>query len=189
MLATEAVNWIAERRKKPFFLYVPLTAVHLPINEPQPWLDKVPKSITSEIGRYYAACVMHLDAPVGRILTALEDKGVRKNTLVVFTSDNGGSTTTNNTQSYPPDDSPSGRLTANNCMLRGQKGNVYEGGTRVPTLVSWPGKIAARQDPTPVFIADWMPTFCQLVGFEPYGDLHWDGTVLSGLLLRGARIS
>lgn len=188
LLAKEAVKWIAARRDKPFFLYIPFTAVHLPINEPKPWLDKVPKTITSEIGRHYAACVMHLDDAVGRILKALDERGVRENTLVVFTSDNGGSTATNNTQPYPPDDSPSGRLTANNGPLRGQKGSVYEGGTRVPTLVSWPGKIAARQESTPVFIADWMPTFCQLAGYRSDTDLLWDGVSLSALLLNGKPI-
>ena len=188
LLTNEAVEWIADRGNEPFFLYVPFTAVHLPINEPDSWLDRVPESITSEIGRHYAACVMHLDDSVGRILKALDDKGVRENTLVVFTSDNGGSTTTNNTQPYPPDDSPSGRLTASNGSLRGQKGSVYEGGTRVPTLISWPGKIAASQERTPVFIADWMPTFCQLAGFQSERDLRWDGASLAGLLLEGKPI-
>ncbi len=185
LLANEAVRWIGERDDQPFFLYVPFTAVHLPINEPQSWLDKVPASISSEIGRHYAACVMHLDDAVGRVLRALEEKGIRDNTLVVFTSDNGGSTTTNNTQPYPPDDSPAGRLTANNGPLRGQKGTVYEGGTRVPTLVSWPGKIAAREEPTPVAIMDWMPTFCQLAGYAPQADLDWDGVSLVELLQSG----
>jgi arylsulfatase A-like enzyme len=72
--------------------------------------------------------------------------------------------------------------------LRGQKGSVYEGGTRVPTLVSWPGKIAARQERTPVFISDWMPTFCQLAGYESKVDLRWDGTDLSRLLVERTRL-
>jgi arylsulfatase A-like enzyme len=155
----------------------------LPINEPKEWLARVPESITSEIGRHYAACIMHLDDGVGRILKALDEKGVRENTIFVFTSDNGGSTTTNNTQPYPPDDSPSGKLTANNAPLRGQKGTVYEGGTRATTLISWPGKIAAAKDSTPTYIADWMPTFCHLAGYESTQDLKWDGTDLSALLL------
>ena len=184
LLTNEAVKWIEGRTEKPFFLYVPFTAVHLPINEPQAWLDKVPNSITRDIGRHYAACVMHLDDAVGRILTALEKKGLRKNTLVVFTSDNGGSTATNNTQPYPADDSPAGKLPASNRPLRGQKGSVYEGGTRVPTVVSWPEKITRRQESTPVFIADWMPTFCQLAGYQPPDGLRWDGTDLSPLLLQ-----
>lgn len=185
LLTQEAVDWIANRSDQPFFLYVPFSAVHLPINEPREWLAKVPESISTEIGRQYAACVMHLDDSVGRIIDALEQKGVRENTLLVFTSDNGGSTATNNTQPYPPDDSPAGALTANNGPLRGQKGSVYEGGTRVPTLVSWPGKIPARKEHTAVCIVDWMPTFCGLAGYESAENLGWDGIDLSPLLLRG----
>lgn len=183
LLTNEAVEWIGERNdQKPFFLYVPFTAVHLPINEPQEWVARAPASFTSEVDRHYAACVMHLDDSVGRILAALDKKGVRKNTLVVFTSDNGGSTATNNTQPYPPDDSPSGRLPANNGSLRGQKGSVYEGGTRVPTIVSWPGKLEPRKESAAVFIADWMPTFARLAGFAAGYDPRWDGVDLSPLL-------
>ena len=185
LLTHEAVVWIEKRSDQPFFLYIPFSAVHLPINEPQEWLAKVPDSMTSQIGRQYAACVMHLDDSVGRIVTALERKSLRENTLLVFTSDNGGSTATNNTQPYPPDDSPSGKLTANNGDLRGQKGSVYEGGTRVPTLVSWPGNVPARTESTPVCIVDWMPTFCKLAGFESAEKIQWDGTDLSSLVLLG----
>lgn len=185
LLADEAVEWIAAREGKPFFLYVPFTAVHLPINEPKEWLEKVPNTISREIARQYAACVMHLDDAVGRILNALEDKDVRNETLFVFTSDNGGSRATNNTQPYPPDDSPSGRLTANNAPLRGQKGTVYEGGTRVPTLVSWPGRICPGKQATPVYIVDWMPTFSVLADYQPSRNLKWDGADLSTLLLKG----
>ena len=183
LLTREAVHWIDQRGEEPFFLYVPFTAIHLPINEPESWLAKVPDEITSEIGRQYAACVMHLDDSVGKILAALDRKGFRENTLVVFTSDNGGSTATNNTQPYPVDDSPPGKLTANNSPLRSQKGSVYEGGTRVPTLVSWPGKVTARMEHTPVSIVDWMPTFCGLAGYEAPPKIGWDGLDLSSLIL------
>jgi arylsulfatase A-like enzyme len=185
LLTHEAISWIENRSDQPFFLYVPFTAVHLPINEPQEWLAKVPDSISSEIGRQYAACVMHLDDAVGRIVKALEDKGLRDQTLLIFTSDNGGSTATNNTQPYPPDDSPPGKLTANNGDLRGQKGTVYEGGTRVPTVVSWPGQVRTRKESTPVCIVDWMPTLCKLAEFDAAKNLQWDGIDLSPLLLRG----
>ena len=175
LLTDEAVKWIESRKDKPFFLYVPYTAVHLPVNEPKEWVDQVPASIQSTIGRHYAACIMHLDHSVGRILDALEKKGFRQNTLFLFTSDNGGSTATNNTQPYPKDDSPSGRIPTNNSPFRGQKGQVYEGGIRVPTLVSWPGTVPAGKDPTPVFIADWMPTFLSFAKYKPKQDLKWDG--------------
>ena len=192
LLTNEAISWIAgnaERGSKPFFLYVPFTAVHLPVNETEDWLDKVPAVITKSIARQYAACIMHMDHSVGRILKALAEHDLRQNTLIVFTSDNGGSWSENKDLKYPLDESVIGKLTGNNRPLRDQKGSIYEGGTRVPTLVSWPGKIAGGKNPTPVFIADWMPTFCKIAGFELGRDLVWDGTDLSSLLMQGAKIA
>lgn len=190
LLTSEAIRWISERDgTKPFFLFVPFTAVHLPVNEPEEWLEKVPANITSEIGRHYAACIMHMDDAVGKIRAALDEKGFTENTLLVFTSDNGGSTATNNTQPYPKDDSPSGKVPASNDPLRNQKGSVYEGGIRVPTLVSWPGEIEKGSVETPCFISDWMPTFCHLAGFGSEEDLKWDGMNLAPLLRSGESIA
>jgi arylsulfatase A-like enzyme len=182
LLTDEAVEWIESRGEAPFFLYVPYTAVHLPIKEPAEWLSRVPESITGEVPRHYAACVMHLDASVARIIAALEAKGVRDNTLLVFTSDNGGSTAENNDLKYPDDNCPNGRLVGNNKPLRGQKGDVYEGGTRVPTLVSWPDRVKPGRAASPAQIIDWMPTFCSLAGYKPDHDLKWDGASLASLL-------
>ena len=162
LIAAEAVQWIEARGEAPFFLYVPFTAVHLPIKEPDEWLRRVPDAIHGDVPRHYAACVMHLDDAVGRILAALEKNGKRDNTLVVFTSDNGGSTVENNDLKYPDDNCPNGKLTGNNTPWRGQKGDLYEGGTRVPTVVSWPGRVEAGKVAAPVQITDWMPTFCSL---------------------------
>jgi arylsulfatase A-like enzyme len=188
LLADEVVRWIGSRESSPFFAYVPFTAVHLPIKEPPEWLQRVPKNITGDVPRHYAACVMHLDDAVGRIIQALEDKGVRDNTLLVFTSDNGGSTVENNDLKYPDDNCPNGRLTGNNHPLRGQKGDVYEGGTRVPTLVFWPGHAKPGRVSSPVQITDWMPTFCSLSGYSPDRDLRWDGTDLTELLTNHTRL-
>lgn len=182
LLTREAVSWIASREDRPFFLYVPYTAVHLPVKEPQVWLDQVPDSVTDLVARHYAASILHLDDGVGKILQALQNKGVRRNTLVVFTSDNGGSTAENNDLKYPDDQCPNGRLPGNNLPLRGRKGNVYEGGIKVPTVVSWPAQIAAGRFDSPVQIIDWMPTFCALAGYESAQDLKWDGIDLSEAL-------
>lgn len=175
LITDEAVRWIAGRKDAPFFLYVPFTAVHLPLKEPKAWLDQVPAGLTDEVTRHYAASVMHLDAAVGRIGAALEQAGKRNNTLIVFTSDNGGSKANNHDQAYPADSYPEGRLPGNNDPLRGQKGDLYEGGIRVPALANWPGKLRPGTYHPPMHIADWMPTLCALAGYRPEKDLKWDG--------------
>ena len=187
LLAAEACQWIEDRGgDKPFFLYVPFTAVHLPIREPEAWMDRVPQEIAGKVPRQYAACILHLDDAVGRIAAALEKAGASDNTLIVFTSDNGGSTAENNDTKYPDDRCPGGKLPGNNLPLRGKKGDLYEGGTRVPTLVRWSGKIAAGTAcDAAVHVVDWMPTFCALAGSEADAQqLKWDGVniwpVISG---------
>jgi arylsulfatase A-like enzyme len=186
LITKEACEWLAARKDAPFFLYVPFTAVHLPVKEPEEWLAKVPADITGAVARHYAACILHLDAAVGQIVAALEKHGQRSNTLLVFTSDNGGSTAENNGQAYPPDDYPTGPLPGNNLPLRGEKGSVYEGGTRVPCIVSWPGTLKIGKHDAPVQIIDWMPTICAMAGFKPDKDLKWDGVNLWPQLVEGA---
>jgi arylsulfatase A-like enzyme len=184
LIAADAVRWIESRGDRPFFLYVPFTAVHLPLKEPQEWLARVPAGIQGDVPRHYAASIMHMDDAVGRIIEALSRAGRRENTLLVFTSDNGGSTAENNDLKYPDDNCPNGKLTGNNLPLRGRKGDVHEGGTRVPTIVSWPARAKPGKVETPVQITDWMPTFCALAGYQPASDLNWDGTDLTAVLLK-----
>ena len=177
LITHEAIQWLEARTDSPFFLYVPFTAVHLPVKEPEPFLDRVPASITGEVPRHYAACIMHLDDAVGRIVAALKKTGKRDRTLLIFTSDNGGSDAQNADSKYPEDDYPEGALPGNNKPLRGKKGDVYEGGIRVPTIACWPGKLKPGTTcDTPLHISDWMPTFCALAGFQADKDLKWDGT-------------
>lgn len=182
LIANEAIGWLEKNSKGPFFLYVPFTAVHLPIKEPEEYLQRVPANIHGDVPRQYAACVMHLDDAVGRIEAALDKTGQRENTLLVFTSDNGGSTAENNDTKYPLDTYPAGKLVGNNTPLRGQKGQLYEGGIRVPAIVSWPGRLKPGKRDTPVHITDWMPTFCSLAGYSASSDLKWDGADLRPLL-------
>jgi len=101
LIAAEAIRWIEARGAAPFFLYLPFTAVHLPLKEPVEWVARVPAAVQGDVARHYGAAVMHLDDAVGRIFTALEKKGRRGDTIVVFTSDNGGSTVENNDLKYP----------------------------------------------------------------------------------------
>ena len=195
LLTDEAVKWIGEKtsgeKTRPFFLYVPFTAVHLPIREPDEWLEKVPAEIEGEVPRQYSACILHLDAAVGRIVDAIDKAGQKEKTLIVFTSDNGGSTAQNNDTNYPTDNCPSGRLTGNNKPLRGQKASLYEGGIRVPTIARWPGNLQPGTSfERPVCVIDWMPTFCVLAGAKGDADsLQWDGVNLSLALSGKAELS
>jgi arylsulfatase A-like enzyme len=188
LIAAEASGWLSSRQDQPFFLYVPFTAVHLPLKEPEEWLKRVPDSITGDVPRHYAASVMHLDDAVGKILATIEKNKQRENTLIVFTSDNGGSTVENNDLKYPDDNCPSGKLPGSNRPWRGQKGDLYEGGTRVPTVVQWPGRIKPGKNDTAVQIIDWMPTFCALADYRAKADLKWDGVDLSGVLREGKEL-
>ena len=187
LIAAEAIRWLGERKDKPFFLYVPFTAVHLPVKESAEWLARVPPAIRSDGPRHYAACIMHLDDAVGRIVVALDKSGKRDSTLLIFTSDNGGSTAANSDQNYPADDYPEGKLPGNNAPLRGQKGELYEGGIRVPTFVNWPGKLRPGKCTSPAQITDWMPTLCGLAHHQTVRDLKWDGTNIWPVLAGGAK--
>lgn len=175
LITRDACEWIAARKDKPFFLYVPFTAVHIPVREPEPYVKAVPAAITDETERHYAACIMHMDEAVGRLIEAIDKTGRRDNTLILFSSDNGGVQTNNADRHYPPDHYPDGKVNGNNKPLHGNKGDVYEGGIRVPAFANWPARLKPGKLDAPVHIADWMPTLCALTGTDPGKDLKWDG--------------
>ena len=131
---------------KPWFLYFAFNAPHNPL-EARPDMLKKFAGIADERRRTYAAMVATLDESIGRVLAALESTGQRERTLIFFFSDNGGPMTKRNAN------------TSVNTPLRGQKGDVFEGGIRVPFLVSWPGKIPAGGTYSqPVISLDVLPT-------------------------------
>jgi arylsulfatase A-like enzyme len=183
LITHEAVQWIEQRGTKPFFLYVPFTAVHLPIAEPQKWMEANPQ-ITDPAHRVYAADVSHLDDCVNQIVQALEKKGVRDNTMVVFLSDNGAhQLSSNRAQTYPgADHFPDYDLGGSNKPLRGYKTQVYEGGIRTPGIVHWPSRWKPATLQVPLSITDWLPTLCAMAGVTPSASLQLDGKDISPLL-------
>jgi arylsulfatase A-like enzyme len=186
LIVREATSFLEARRRSPFFLYVAFTAVHHPLDEPRAWLDA--NKHIPENRRQYAACVQHMDDAVGRLIAALEKNGERRNTVVVFTSDNGGmGVPANDLQAYPGE-YQSGLL-GDNKPLRGRKAQVYEGGIRVPAFVNWPGHITRRRVDAPIAVVDWLPTLAKLAGFQAERDLHWDGQDVWPLLTGTARSS
>ncbi len=190
LIAREATQWldkqsIDKRGERPFFLYVPFTAIHVPMVEPEKWLQK--NAHLSDPGqRLRAACASHMDDAIGQILAVLERKKLRDNTLVIFFGDNGAHAPSDNQGGAYPGHYERVKVGNTNAPLRGFKSSVYEGGIRTPGLACWPGKLAAGEVQTPLAAIDWMPTLCALAGAKPSGDLKWDGVDIWPALTQSA---
>ena len=128
-ITEKAVNYISEpeRKTKPFFLYVPLSAPHSPVVPSKKWIGKSGINL-------HADFVLETDNSVERILKALDDAKLADNTLVIFTTDNGTSPGAKIPQLLAADHNPS-------ADLRGHKADIWEGGHRVPYVVRWPGNV------------------------------------------------
>ena len=185
LLADEASRWIRERDKeKSFFLYVPFIAPHTPLDAPEDLkaryaeMDddrKATRSKHSDDSRriaklsgrssarpMYAAVVDAMDQAVGRILKTLDDEGLADNTIVIFFSDNGGA-------AYATGG-------ADNVPLRGGKGNTFEGGIRVVSLIRWPGVIEANSRVESIIsVMDVFPSLAEASGVPIEGSRKLDG--------------
>jgi arylsulfatase A-like enzyme len=155
VLGREAASYIRKHSspsatsRQPWFLYLAFNAPHTPLQATDELLARA-KHIEDEARRGYAALLMGLDDAVGQTLAALRDSGQEENTLVFFFSDNGG---------------PIDVTHSSNRPLRGAKGTTYEGGVRVPFLVSWPAKLPQGRDyPQPVSSLDVFATAAELTG-------------------------
>jgi len=156
----EAVSFIERNKSKPFFLYLPHTFPHLPIFASKEFHGK------SANGRY-GDSVEEIDWSTGKILDALKQHGLEKNTLVIFTSDNGSN----------------GRNGGSNAPLSGAKGGTMEGGMRVPMIARWPGRIPAGSTCNELSSTmDFLPTFAALSGGWLFGN-RIDGHDITPLLI------
>ena len=143
-----AVKFIDQNRNRPFLLYVAHNMPHVPLHVSDKFRGKTPRGL-------YGDVIAEIDWSVGEILAALKRNGLEQNTWVVFTSDNGPWLNYGNHagSAYP---------------LREGKGTCWEGGTRVPCVMRWPGKIPAGTECNQMLMTiDLFPTFANLIGAEP----------------------
>lgn len=179
MFTREAKAFI-ERQKKdqPFFLYLAHGAPHYPMIAPRKYLDRFPASMDRD-RRLHAAMLAAVDDGIGEILDLLKRRGMDRDTVVYFQSDNGA------TSEARADSQGRPYRGGSNAPFRGYKGGLFEGGIRMPALMSWPGRIpAAKIVDAPAQTMDLMPTFLKWAGAEPPAGV--DGLDASAMILNGA---
>ena len=174
-LAKEAERFLEKNRDKPFFLYLPHFAVHLPVQGKTNLVEKYRakrKPGQKQVNAGYAAMIESLDDAVGRVRQKLEALKLADHTVVIFASDNGGRVPT-----------------TSNLPLRVGKGSCYEGGTRVPLIVYWPGVARAGSVcETPVISMDLFPTLVEMTGAKMPSGATPDGTSLVPLLKQSGNL-
>ena len=168
VLTDQAIDFVRRNKARPFFCYVPYNAPHDPHLVDDRWIDKyLKRGLPLRQARIYGM-VDVIDQNLGRLLKAIDDEGLRENTVVVFMTDNGGVST------------------YHKCGLRGNKGSVYEGGVRVPLFVRWPGKFPAGATVNAMAqYVDLFPTLCEIIGAPLPAGREIDGKTLLPLLKAG----
>jgi arylsulfatase A-like enzyme len=181
ILTEKAALFVRQRRSDPWLLNLNFTTPHWPWEGPGD--NVVSAGLTARIKagerrvlfhtdggsmQTYQAMVEDLDRAVGKVVSALRHSGQLEETMIFFASDNGG------------------ERFSHNWPLRGSKGDVLEGGIRVPTIVSWPGRLRGQQvDHEPVVTMDWTATFLELAGAKPDPRYPFDGISLIDHFLHG----
>jgi arylsulfatase A-like enzyme len=165
LIADEAVRFLETDRREPFFLYVAFSVPHHPVQEEAKWVEPYKDAIKNPSRRLFAASVTHMDAAVGRIIEALKKSGRFNDTFLLFTSDNGGQRDYRSATEYGGKHGPYPTL-GDNRPLRGWKGELYEGGIRVPAFAVWGDHLRpAVVDRTTSYL-DVFPTVAGLVGAD-----------------------
>ncbi len=172
-MAREAVDWMTANKDKPFFLNYWMFSVHAPFDAKKELIDKYRPRIdpkNPQRSPTYAAMIESMDDAVGTLLDSLDNLGVSDNTVIIFFSDNGGNM-------YNEVD---GTTPTSNTPLRGGKATMYEGGIRVPMIVSWPGNIAPEtKSAALVQSCDFYPTILEMLVLKAKPDQKFDGVDLS----------
>lgn len=182
LLTEDAVKFIETKRKQPFFLWLAHATPHYPLVEEEKWIAPYKDTIKDPSRRLYAASITHMDDGIGKVIAALEKTKQLDNTLIVFTSDNGGF------EKYQSKTDYGGKYAhpklGDNSPLRGWKGDLYDGGVRVPAFAYWKGKLAPAVAPEIVSMLDWYPTFARVAGAEVPAKAKVEGRDAWPILIR-----
>jgi len=183
LLGNDAVRLIkAQDAKTPLFLYLAFTAPHSPYQAPKKYLDQY-SNIADPSRRAYAAMITAMDDQIGRVVDALDQRGMRDNTIIVFQSDNGGPRDARFTGEV---DMSKSLIPADNGQWRDGKASLYEGGTRVLGLANWPGHIPAGTVlDQPMHMVDWYPTLAAIAGGSTARSKPLDGLDMGPTLTEG----
>ena len=182
MITERSVNYIHEsaRDSEPFFLYTSFNAPHYPMHAPEEYVSRFDHLPWDK--QIMAAMIACMDDGVGQIVSALEAEGIRDNTLIFFSSDNGPSRETRNWLDGTKDPYYGGTTGG----LKGHKGTCWDGGVREPAIMSWPGTIAGGQVSHEMGIMmDIFPTMLEAVGGDA-GRYDLDGVSLLDMVVNGA---
>lgn len=182
LITKDAVRIIEQSSdKQPFFIYMAHLAVHSPYQAPQKYIDRY-KHISDKYRRIYSAMTASLDDSVGEVIAALERKGLRDNTLIIFMSDNGGIAEFDATMAKVRGEKPS---PADNSPFRGSKASLYEGAVRSAAAINWPGKIQPSVVSETVHVVDLLPTLVGLAGGKVQTDKPIDGKDIWPVITQG----
>ena len=184
LLGNDAVRLIKNHDPQtPLYLYLAFNAPHTPYQAPEKYVSRY-EGIADPTRRTYAGMVTCLDDQVGRVVAALEEKGMRDNTLIVFHSDNGG--TNNPLFAGVIADTSKMKIPCDNGPYRDGKASLYEGGTRVCAFVNWPGQVEAQVVDGMLHAVDLYPTFAALAGASTEKCKPIDGLDVWKTLAQGA---
>ncbi len=176
LITSHAVNFIDQHKDQPFFLYIPHEAPHVPFqgrNDPPyrfPGEEFTYYGPVEDRQRAYKEMIEVMDEGIGQVMAALKQNDLEENTLVFFISDNGAETF------------------GNNGGLNGQKGNLLEGGHRVPAIAYWKGKIPAGESAATLMSMDLMPTILKITETPSPDAQQFDGLDFSSLLFEDEKL-
>ncbi len=178
-LTREAIRFVREHKDRPFFLNYWLFSVHAPYQAKEDLIARYQAKVDPSAPQRsptMGGMIHTADACIGQLLDAIDTLGLAERTIVIFTSDNGGNM-------Y---DRVDGTTPTSNSPLRGGKATIYEGGTRVPLVVIWPGVVkAGSSSETVVSSIDYYPTILEMLGLDPKPGVAFDGVSIVPALKGG----